>query len=79
MSDIYDAIEEKIMDLLARIDDGDAAALNELKNMKKYIEEMADFLAVIDDRDTIDTIKNKFDKLSEKFDEFLMSVVKVVG
>ncbi len=79
MADIYDAIEEKIMDILARIDDGDERALEELKKMKKYFEEIADFMSVIEDGDTIESVKKKFDKLSEKFDEFLMDVVKVVG
>ena len=79
MSDLYDDIEEKITDLLARTDEGDEKALEELKKMKKYIVEMADFLSVINDNDTIDDVKNKFDKLSEKFDEFLMTVMKVVG
>ncbi len=77
--EIYDEIEEKIMDLLARIDDGDEKALEELKKMKRYFEEIADFMSVIEDNDTIESVKNKFERLSKKFDQFLMSVVKVVG
>ena len=79
MSSIYDEIEERIMDLLTRIDDGDKNALEEIKKMKKYFEELTDFLSIIDDGDTIESVKEKFERMSEKFDEFLMSVVKVVG
>ncbi len=79
IEEMFDTIEETLMDLLARIDDGDEEALKELKKVKKYIGEMADMLNVIDDNDDMDSIKKKFDELSKKFDDFLMTVVKVVG
>nr|AAZ32453.1 hypothetical protein [uncultured euryarchaeote Alv-FOS1] len=72
-------MEDMLLDLLARIDDGDAEALDELKRLKKYISELNDMLSVVDDEDDIHTIKTKFDALSDKFEEFLMAVVKVVG
>ncbi len=77
--EIFDTVEEVLLDLLARIDDGDAEALEELKRVKKYIAELNDMLSVVDENDDMNSIKEKFDALSEKFEEFLMAVVKVVG
>ncbi len=65
--------------MLARIDDGDENALEELKKVKRYFEELNDLLSIISEEDTIETVSKKFDKLSEKFDEFLEEIVKVVG
>jgi len=79
VEDLFDSLEEFILDLLARIDDGDEKALEDLKRMKVYIGDLADVLSVIDDEDTIEDFKKKLDKLSEKFDEFLMDVVRVTG
>ncbi len=79
IEEMFDSIEETLLDILARIDDGDEEALNDLKKVKKYIGEMADMLSVVDDNDDMESIKKKFDELSNKFDEFLMAVVKVVG
>ncbi len=79
LEDMFDGIEETIMDILARIDDGDEGALEELKKVKRYIAELNDMLSVVDEGDDIESIKSKFDELSKKFDEFLMAVVKVVG
>ncbi len=79
LEDMFDGIEETLMDILARIDDGDESALVELKKVKKYITELNDMLSVVEEGDTIDSIQKKFDDLSKKFDEFLMAVVKVVG
>ncbi len=77
--DIFNQIEEGILDILARIDDGDETALVDLKKIKRYIAELNDMLGVVDENDDIESIKEKFDELSKKFDEFLMAVVKVVG
>ncbi len=79
IEDMFDSIEETLLDILARIDDGDEEALNDLKKVKKYIGEMNDMLSVVDENDDMESIKKKFDELSNKFDEFLMAVVKVVG
>ncbi len=79
VEDLFDSLEEFILDLLARIDDGDEKALEDLKKVKVYIGDLADVLSVIDDEDTIEDFKKKLDKLSEKFDEFLMDVVRVTG
>ncbi len=79
IEDLFDTIEEELMDILARIDDGDERALKELKKAKKYFKELADMLSAVDDDETIESMKKKFDALSKKFDEFLMTVVKVVG
>ncbi len=79
VEDLFDSVEEQILDLLARIDDGDENALEELKKVKRYFEELNDLLSIISEADTIETVSKKFDKLSEKFDEFLEEIVKVVG
>ncbi len=79
LQNMFDTIEETLMDILARIDDGDEEALSELKKMKKYISELNDMLSVIEESDDMESIKKKFDELSKKFDEFLLAVVKVVG
>ena len=79
LEETFDQIEETLMDILARIDDGDAEALEELKKAKKYMGELSDMLSIVDDDDDIESVKKKFDELSKKFDEFLMAVVKVVG
>ncbi len=79
VEDLFDSVEEQILDLLARIDDGDENALEELKKVKRYFEELNDLLSIISEEDTIETVSKKFDKLSEKFDEFLEEIVKVVG
>ncbi len=79
VEDLFDSVEEQILDLLARIDDGDERALEELKKVKRYFEELNDLLSIISEEDTIETVSKKFDKLSEKFDEFLEEIVKVVG
>lgn len=76
---MFDSVEEQILDLLARIDDGDEKALEELKKVKRYFEELNDLLSIISEEDTIETVSKKFDKLSEKFDEFLEEIMKVVG
>jgi len=79
VEDLFDSVEEQILDLLARIDDGDEKALEELKKVKRYFEELNDLLSIISEEDTIETVSKKFDKLSEKFDEFLEEIMKVVG
>ncbi len=79
VEDLFDSVEEQILNLLARIDDGDERALEELKKVKRYFEELNDLLSIISEDDTIETISKKFDKLSEKFDEFLEEIMKVVG
>jgi len=79
VEDISNQIEEGMLDILARIDDGDDSALGDLKKLKRYFAELNDMLSVVDENDDIESIKQKFDELSKKFDEFLMAVVKVVG
>ncbi len=79
LENLFDEIEETLMDILARVDEGDERALEELKKAKIYFEDLSEILSIIKEEDTIDTIKKKFDVLSEKFDKFLMDIVKVVG
>ncbi len=79
MEDLFDSIEETLLDLLARVDDGDEEALEELKKFKRYIVDLADVLSIIEEKDTVDDFKKKLDILSKKFDEFLMDIVHVVG
>jgi len=77
--DVFNQVEETLLDILARIDDGDEEAVKELIKIKKYIAELNDMLSMVDESDNLESIKNKFDDMSKKFDEFLMAVVKVVG
>ncbi len=77
--DVFNQVEETLLDILARIDDGDEEAVKELIKIKKYISELNDMLSVVDESDNLESIKAKFDEMSKKFDEFLMAVVKVVG
>ncbi|MCD6275187.1 hypothetical protein B6U71_03665 [Euryarchaeota archaeon ex4484_178] len=79
LEELADTVEEYLMDLLARVDDGDEEALEELKKAKIYFEDLVDAFSLLKDDDTIDSIKEKFDELSKKFDKFLMDIVKVVG
>jgi len=79
LEELADTVEEYLMDLLARVDDGDEEALEELKKAKIYFEDLVDAFSLLKDDDTIDSIKEKFDELSKKFDKFLMEIVKVVG
>jgi len=79
LQNLFDEIEETIMDLLARIDEGDEKALEELKKAKIYFEDITEILSTINDDETIETVKRKFDALSKKFDKFLMDIVRVVG
>ena len=76
---MYDMVEEYLIELLARVDDGDENALNELKKAKKYFQELTEMLSILKDDDTLEDVNRKFDKLSKKFDKFLMEIVKVVG
>ena len=77
--ELFDTVEEYLLDLLARIDDGDESALEDLKKVKVYLTDLADVLSVIDEKDTIEDFQKKLDALSKKFDEFLMDIVRVTG
>ncbi len=77
--EMFDATEELLLDILARIDDGEEEALDDLKRLKRYVAELNDLMSVISEDDDMESIKKKFEELSEKFEEFLMAVVKVVG
>ena len=79
MSDIIEEMEEYFLDILARIDDGDAKALEELKIMKKSVAKLDEMLDLVDENDTLQTIETKFKALEDKFDELLMAMQKVVG
>jgi len=79
VDELFDSIEEQLLDILARIDDGDEEALEDLKKIKVYIKDLADVLSIIDEDDTIEDFKKKLDVLSKKFDEFLMDIIKVTG
>ncbi len=79
MSDIIEEMEEYFLDILARIDDGDEKALEELKIMKKSVAKLGEMLELIDDDDTLETIEKKFQALEDKFDDLLMAMHKVVG
>ncbi len=79
IEDLFDTIEETLLDILARIDDGDEKALEDLKKVKIYVKDLNDVLSIIDEKDTIDDFEKKMDILSKKFDEFLMDIVRVTG
>ncbi len=79
VEELFDTIEEALLDILARIDDGDENALQDLKKIKVYIKDLNDVLSIIDDKDTIKDFEKKLDVLSKKFDEFLMDIVRVTG
>ncbi len=79
VEELFDTIEEALLDILARIDDGDENALQDLKKIKVYIKDLNDVLSIIDDKDTIKDFEKKLDVLSKKFDEFLMDIVRVAG
>ena len=79
VEELFDTIEEALLDILARIDDGDENALQDLKKIKVYIKDLNDVLSIIDDKDTIKDFEKKLDILSKKFDEFLMDIVHVTG
>jgi hypothetical protein len=77
--EMFDATEELLLDILARIDDGEEEALDDLKRLKRYVAELNDLMSVISEDDDMESIQRKFEELNEKFEEFLMAVVKVVG
>ncbi len=79
MDEIIQKFEEKILDLISRMDEGDENALEELKEMKKAVNNLGEFMSFIDDNDTLETINSKLDLLEKKFDEFLMELNHVVG
>ena len=79
MSDIIEEMEEYFLDILARIDDGDEKALEELKIMKRSVAKLGEMLELVDENDTLESIEGKFKVLEDKFDELLMAMHKVVG
>jgi len=79
MSDIIEEMEEYFLDILARIDDGDEKALEELKIMKKSVAKLSEMLDLIEESDTLETIEKKFQALEDRFDGLLMAMHKVVG
>ncbi len=79
VEDLFDTIEESLLDILARIDDGDESALEDLKKIKVYVSDLADVLSIIKEEDSIENFKKKLDVLSKKFDEFLMDIIRVTG
>jgi len=79
VEELFDTIEEALLDILARIDDGDEKALEDLKKIKVYMRDLNDVLSIIDEKDTIKDFEKKLDMLSKKFDEFLMDIVRVTG
>ncbi len=79
MDDIIQKVEEKIIELLDKIDEGNKEALEELKKLKKAVHNLDEFMSFVQDGDTIESIENKMNVIEKKFDEFLMELNKVVG
>ncbi len=79
MHEILEQLEEYFLELIARIDEGDENALEELKSMKKYISEIGAVLELIDEDETIDSMEEKMKLLEKRFDMLMMELSKVVG
>ena len=79
MHQVIEKAEEYFLDLIARIDEGDEKALDELKGLKKYVSEISALLDLIDEDDTIETIKGKFEAMEKRFESLIMELNKVVG
>ena len=79
MDEIIEKLEEKIIDLLSRIDEEDEGALEELKRLKKAVDNLGEFTSFIDESDTIESIGKKMKLIEKKFDEFMLELNRVVG
>ncbi len=79
MHEILEHLEEYFLELIARIDEGDENALEELKSMKKYISEINAVLELIEDNETIESMEEKMKLLEKRFDMLMMELSKVVG
>ncbi len=79
MHEILEQLEEYFLELIARIDEGDEKALEELKSMKKYISEINAVLELIEDDETIESMEEKMKLLEKRFDMLMMELSKVVG
>lgn len=79
MHEILERLEEYFLDLIARIDEGDESALDELKAMKSYISEINSVLELIDEDESIESIEKKMELLEKRFDMLMMELSKVVG
>ncbi len=79
MHETLEKLEEYFLDLLARIDEGDEKALDELKAMKSYIAEIHSVLELIDESESLESIEKKMKLLEERFDMLMLELSKVVG
>ena len=79
MEEAVQKLEERIIELLSEMDEGSEKALEELKSLKKAVNNLNEFMSFIDESDTLETIRGKMEILEKKFDEFLMDLNKVVG
>ncbi len=79
MDELIQKLEEKVIDLVERMDAGEEKALEELKSLKKAIDNLDGFMSFLDENDTLESIGKKMDFLEKRFDEFLMELNKVVG
>ncbi len=79
MHEVIEKAEEYFLELVARIEEGDEKALHELKELKKYMADINSILDMVDERDTIETLRNKFEALEKRFDRLMMEMHRVVG
>ncbi len=79
MHEVIEKAEEYFLELVSRIEEGDEEALGELKELKRYMADINSILDMIEENDTIETIKAKFDSLEERFDRLMMEIHRVVG
>lgn len=79
MHEVIEKAEDYLLELIARIDDGDENALQELKNMKRYLAELNSVLDLIDEKDTMEDIREKLNLIEKRFEGLLMDLNLVVG
>lgn len=79
MHEVIEKAEDYLLGLIARIDEGDENALLELKNMKRYMAELNSILDLIDEKDTMEDIKEKLNHIEKRFEGLLMDLNLVVG
>lgn len=79
MEEIAEIIEEKLMEIFEGIEKGSEEALEKLKKLKNYLEDLCEFLSFVDDEDTIESLKKKFEEMDKNFERVLLENVRAVG
>ncbi len=79
MEEIAEIIEEKLMEIFEGIEKGSEESLEKLKKLKNYLEDLCEFLSFVDDEDTIESLKKKFEEMDKNFERVLLENVRAVG